>query len=156
MNGTSNYILSSMQREKMDFKDSLINAKKLGYAENNPKSDLNGEDVASKLKILTSLCFNSFINCFGTTCRCLFFFHSFTILSSSMMIMNIFIMINHTVYNIIYGYIYIYGCSFFFTCTLRFTFTCTFTLILSLLLLPLFLFLLLLSLLDYTVTVHYI
>ena len=62
MNGTSNYILSSMQREKMDFKDSLINAKKLGYAENNPKSDLNGEDVASKLKILTSLCFNSFIN----------------------------------------------------------------------------------------------
>ena len=54
MNGTSNYILSSMQRGKMDFKDSLINAKKLGYAENNPKSDLNGEDVASKLKILTS------------------------------------------------------------------------------------------------------
>ena len=62
MNGTSNYILSSMQRGKMDFKDSLINAKKLGYAENNSKSDLNGEDVASKLKILTSLCFNSFIN----------------------------------------------------------------------------------------------
>ena len=62
MNGTSNYILSSMQKGKMDFKDSLINAKKLGYAENNPKSDLNGEDVASKLKILTSLCFNSFIN----------------------------------------------------------------------------------------------
>ncbi len=62
MNGTSNYILSSMQKEKMHFKDSLINAKKLGYAENNPKSDLNGEDVASKLKILTSLCFNSFIN----------------------------------------------------------------------------------------------
>ena len=62
MNGTSNYILSSMKRGKMDFKDSLINAKKLGYAENNPKSDLNGEDVASKLKILTSLCFNSFIN----------------------------------------------------------------------------------------------
>ena len=62
MNGTSNYILSSMQKEKMHFKDSLINAKKLGYTENNPKSDLNGEDVASKLKILTSLCFNSFIN----------------------------------------------------------------------------------------------
>ena len=62
MNGTSNYILSSMQKEKMHFKDSLINAKKLGYAESNPKSDLNGEDVASKLKILTSLCFNSFLN----------------------------------------------------------------------------------------------
>ena len=62
LNGTSNYILSSMQKEKMHFKDSLINAKKLGYAESNPKSDLNGEDVASKLKILTSLCFNSFLN----------------------------------------------------------------------------------------------
>ncbi len=62
LNGTSNYILSSMQREKIHFKDSLISAKKLGYAESNPKSDLNGEDVASKLKILTSLCFNSFLN----------------------------------------------------------------------------------------------
>ena len=36
--------------------------KKKGYAESNPLSDLNGEDVASKLKILSSLCFNSFIN----------------------------------------------------------------------------------------------
>ena len=62
LNGTSNYILSSMQKEKMHFNDSLINAQKLGYAESNPKSDLNGEDVASKLKILTSLCFNSFLN----------------------------------------------------------------------------------------------
>ena len=35
---------------------------KLGYAESNPLSDLNGDDVASKLKILSSLCFNSFIN----------------------------------------------------------------------------------------------
>ena len=51
-----------MQKEKMHFNDSLINAQKLGYAESNPKSDLNGEDVASKLKILTSLCFNSFLN----------------------------------------------------------------------------------------------
>ena len=39
-----------------------INAKKLGYAESNPSSDLNGDDVASKLKILSSLCFNSFLN----------------------------------------------------------------------------------------------
>ena len=34
----------------------------LGYAESNPVSDLNGQDVADKLKILTSLSFNSFIN----------------------------------------------------------------------------------------------
>ena len=38
------------------------NAKKLGYAESNPISDLNGDDVSSKLKILSSLCFNSFLN----------------------------------------------------------------------------------------------
>jgi len=62
LNGTSNYILSSMDKDKLEYKDSLLNAKKLGYAESNPTSDLNGEDVASKLKILTALSFNSFIN----------------------------------------------------------------------------------------------
>ena len=61
-NGTSNYILSSMDKENKNFKDVLSNAKKLGYAEANPSADLNGDDVASKLKILTSLCFNSFLN----------------------------------------------------------------------------------------------
>ena len=61
-NGTSNYILSTMDKDNKNFKDVLSDAKKLGYAEANPKSDLNGEDVASKLKILSSLCFNSFIN----------------------------------------------------------------------------------------------
>ena len=35
---------------------------KLGYAESNPSSDLNGDDVSAKLKILSSLCFNSFLN----------------------------------------------------------------------------------------------
>lgn len=62
LNGTSNYILSSMDTDKLEYKDSLQKAKKLGYAESNPISDLNGEDVASKLKILTALSFNSFIN----------------------------------------------------------------------------------------------
>ncbi|MFL2877752.1 MAG: homoserine dehydrogenase [Candidatus Pelagibacter sp.] len=61
-NGTSNFILSSMKRENKNFDDVLNNAKKLGYAESNPQSDLNGDDVAAKLKILSSLCFNSFIN----------------------------------------------------------------------------------------------
>ena len=61
-NGTSNYILSSMDKENKSFKEVLINAQKLGYAESNPTSDLNGDDVASKLKILSSLCFNSFLN----------------------------------------------------------------------------------------------
>ena len=61
-NGTSNYILSTMDKENKNFKDVLLDAKKLGYAESNPKSDLNGDDVAAKLKILSSLCFNSFID----------------------------------------------------------------------------------------------
>ncbi len=62
LNGTSNYILSNMDKMKMSFKSVLDKAKKLGYAESNPKSDLNGEDVKSKIQILSSLAFNSFIN----------------------------------------------------------------------------------------------
>ena len=61
-NGTSNYILSSMDKENKNFNEVLNNAKKLGYAEANPSADLNGDDVSSKLKILSSLCFNSFLN----------------------------------------------------------------------------------------------
>ena len=61
-NGTSNYILSTMDKLDKNFNDVLLDAKKLGYAESNPSSDLNGNDVAAKLKILSSLCFNSFIN----------------------------------------------------------------------------------------------
>ena len=61
-NGTSNYILSLMDEENKSFNEVLIKAQKLGYAESNPTSDLSGEDVAAKLKILSSLCFNSFLN----------------------------------------------------------------------------------------------
>ena len=61
-NGTSNYILSSMDKDHKNFLDVLNKAKTLGYAETNPASDLNGDDVAAKLKILSSLCFNSYLN----------------------------------------------------------------------------------------------
>jgi len=61
LNGTSNYILSSMDNDKLEYNESLSKAQKLGYAESNPLSDIDGEDVASKLKILTALAFNSFI-----------------------------------------------------------------------------------------------
>ncbi len=61
-NGTSNYILSSMDKENKSFDEVSTNAKKLGYAESNPTADLNGDDVSSKLKILSALCFNSFLN----------------------------------------------------------------------------------------------
>jgi homoserine dehydrogenase len=62
LNGTSNYILSSMDKQNKGFDVVLNNAKKLGYAESNPAADLNGGDVGAKLKILSSLCFNSFLN----------------------------------------------------------------------------------------------
>jgi homoserine dehydrogenase len=61
-NGTSNYILSSMDKKNKSFDEVLKDAKQFGYAETNPTADLNGDDVAAKLKILSSLCFNSFLN----------------------------------------------------------------------------------------------
>ena len=51
-----------MDKQNIEYKFALNKAKALGYAESNPISDLNGQDVASKLEILTSLCFNSYIN----------------------------------------------------------------------------------------------
>ena len=61
-NGTSNYVLSSMDKENISLKDAIQKAIKLGYAESNPKSDLNGDDVAAKVKILSCLSFSSLIN----------------------------------------------------------------------------------------------
>ena len=62
LNGTSNYILSEMQETNNSFKDVLKKAQKLGFAETNPKFDLNGQDVLSKIKILSSLFFNKKIS----------------------------------------------------------------------------------------------
>ena len=62
LNGTTNYILSTMEETGKNFSDVLDNAKKLGFAENNPISDLNGSDAASKIKILSSIAFNKKIS----------------------------------------------------------------------------------------------
>ena len=51
-----------MDKMHMDFGKVLKQAQKLGYAERNPNSDLNGEDVKSKIQILSSLAFNCFIS----------------------------------------------------------------------------------------------
>ncbi len=61
-NGTSNYILSSMDSEGSIFSDTIKKAINLGYAESDPSSDIDGNDVASKVKILSCLSFSSFIN----------------------------------------------------------------------------------------------
>ena len=62
LNGTTNYILSSMEKKNKSFLEILDKAKKLGFAETNPISDLNGNDSAAKLRILSSLSFNKAIS----------------------------------------------------------------------------------------------
>ncbi len=62
LNGTTNFILSSMEYTKKNFSEVLNNAKLLGFAEKNPVSDLNGSDSAAKIRILSSLAFNKKIS----------------------------------------------------------------------------------------------
>ena len=62
LNGTTNFILSTMEKSGKDFSSVLGMAKKLGFAEANPISDLNGTDSASKIKILSSISFNKRIS----------------------------------------------------------------------------------------------
>jgi len=57
LNGTCNYILTRMEREKLSFADCLADAQKLGYAEADPTFDVEGHDTAQKLAILASLAF---------------------------------------------------------------------------------------------------
>lgn len=57
VNGTTNYILTRMSREKMDFEDALSEAQRLGYAEQDPTDDVEGIDAANKLAILSALAF---------------------------------------------------------------------------------------------------
>ncbi len=62
-NGTSNYILSEMENSNDTFRNVLKKAQRLGYAEpGNPKLDLNGFDALAKVKILSSISFNKFLN----------------------------------------------------------------------------------------------
>jgi homoserine dehydrogenase len=57
INGTTNYILSRMAREGIDFATALKQAQDLGYAERNPENDIEGIDANYKLAILASLAF---------------------------------------------------------------------------------------------------
>lgn len=60
VNGTTNYILTRMEKENLSFDDALRKAQELGYTEKaNPSSDVEGYDAACKLAILASIAFNS-------------------------------------------------------------------------------------------------
>jgi len=59
LNGTCNYMLTRMERERLSFEDCLSEAQRLGYAEADPTFDIEGFDTAQKLSILASLAFGT-------------------------------------------------------------------------------------------------
>ena len=66
LNGTCNYILTTMRETGREFGDVLAEAQSLGYAEADPSFDVDGVDAAHKLAILASLAFGCQVN-FGDT-----------------------------------------------------------------------------------------
>ncbi|MCI8311318.1 MAG: homoserine dehydrogenase [Lachnospiraceae bacterium] len=59
VNGTTNYILTKMTEEGMDFDDALRKAQELGFAEADPTADVEGLDAGRKMAILASIAFHS-------------------------------------------------------------------------------------------------
>lgn len=62
LNGTSNYILSKMETEGLSYDEVLRQAQDLGYAEADPTADVGGFDAMRKIRIVSSLIYNSMIN----------------------------------------------------------------------------------------------
>ena len=65
LNGTCNYILTTMRATGREFADVLAEAQKLGYAEADPSFDVDGIDTAHKLAILTAVAFGCQVNFAG-------------------------------------------------------------------------------------------
>lgn len=61
LNGTTNFILTKMIREKKGFDETLALAQKLGYAERNPAADIEGADACRKICILASLAYGKHV-----------------------------------------------------------------------------------------------
>ena len=59
VNGTTNYILTKMFEDGMDFSEALAKATELGYAEADPTADVEGLDAGRKVGILASIAFHS-------------------------------------------------------------------------------------------------
>lgn len=62
LNGTTNYILTHMEKESLSFDDVLREAQRLGYAEKNPASDIEGTDTCRKLAILSSIAYDNYFD----------------------------------------------------------------------------------------------
>src|SRR5690606_24809065 len=59
LNGTSNYIVTRMEEQGVSYSDALVEAQRLGYAEEDPTMDVDGTDTAQKLAILAHLAFGA-------------------------------------------------------------------------------------------------
>ena len=59
LNGTTNYILTGMARDGLDYSEVLAKAQELGYAEADPTSDVSGQDALNKAVILARLAFGA-------------------------------------------------------------------------------------------------
>lgn len=57
LNGTTNYMLTKMADEGVEFNDALRDAQEKGYAERNPEADIEGYDACRKIAILSSLAY---------------------------------------------------------------------------------------------------
>lgn len=62
LNGTTNYILTKMDREGESFESALKEAQNLGYAERNPEADVEGHDTCRKIAILTAMATGKEVN----------------------------------------------------------------------------------------------
>ncbi len=69
LNGTTNYILTKMSKERMDFASALMEAKKYGFAETDASLDVNGMDAVNKLVILGSVTFGAHIKLSDVYCE---------------------------------------------------------------------------------------
>jgi homoserine dehydrogenase len=61
LNGTTNFILTEMANNNVDFSDALLDAQHKGYAESDPTADIEGHDACRKICILSSLAFGRHI-----------------------------------------------------------------------------------------------
>jgi homoserine dehydrogenase len=59
VNGTTNYMLTRMEREGLSFAEVLADAQRLGYAEADPTADVDGWDAAAKMAVLATIGFNT-------------------------------------------------------------------------------------------------
>ena len=68
LNGTTNYILTKMHRDKMSFEEALSKAQQKGYAEADPTADVDGHDAARKIAILSSVAYDKFVDYKDVSC----------------------------------------------------------------------------------------